>query len=83
MLQPIFFSYAYPTPEGFSEETVGPPGAGWNADLGEFVLPYETVRTAPSPDEALTEFLQTTYEAAARCAGWDREALERPFDVRP
>jgi hypothetical protein len=80
---PIFYSYAYPTPDGFSEEKVGPAGAVWNQDLSEFVLPYEAVRTAASPDAALDEFLQTTYEAAAKRAGWDRAALERPFDERP
>jgi len=80
---PIFFSYAYPTPDGFSAASVGPAGASWNKDLGEFVLPYEAVRTADSPEEALLEFLQTTYEAAAGAAKWDREALERPFEGRP
>jgi hypothetical protein len=80
---PIFYSYAYPTPDGFSEEKVDPAGAVWNQDLGEFVLPYEAVRTAASPDAALDEFLQATYAAAANRAGWDRAALERPFDDRP
>jgi hypothetical protein len=83
MPEPIFFSYAYPTPEGFSDAKVHPAAAGWNGELGEFVLPYEDVRTSVSPEDALLEFLQSTYEAAARCAGWDRAALERPFDERP
>jgi hypothetical protein len=83
MPKPIFFSYAYPTPEAFSQEEVRPAAAGWSGDLGEFVLPYEDVRTADSPGDALLEFLQSTYEAAARAAGWDRAALERPFDRRP
>jgi hypothetical protein len=83
MPDPIFFSYAYPTPEGFPEARIGPDAAGWNGDLGEFVLRYDDVRTADSPDAALLEFLQTTYETAARLAGWDRAALERPFDRRP
>jgi hypothetical protein len=72
----IFYSYAYPTPEGFSGAAVRPEQASWLADLGEFILPYDAVRRAPSPDEALLEFLQSTYEAAAVGAGWDREALE-------
>jgi hypothetical protein len=83
MPDPIFFSYAYPTPEGFPEARIGPDAAGWNGDLGEFILRYDDVRTAASPDAALLEFLQTTYEAAARLAGWDRVGLERPFDRRP
>jgi hypothetical protein len=83
MPEPIFYSYAYPTPEGFSDGKVRPAAAGWNGDLGEFVLPYEAVRTADSPEATLLEFLQSTYEAAARTAGWDRAALERPFAERP
>ena len=79
----LFFSYAYPTPEGFSAAKVGPAGAGWNGELGEFVLRYDDVRTAADPDATLLEFLQTTYEAAAHLAGWDRAALERSFDDRP
>jgi len=73
----FFYSYAYPTPEGFAEAPVRPEAASWSADLGEFVLPYEAVRGAASPDAALLDFLQTTYEAAATAAGWDRAALER------
>ena len=73
----FFYSYAYPTPEGFAEAEVRPAAAGWNAELGEFVLPYDAVRTADSPDEALMEFLQSTYEAAATAAAWDRHELER------
>jgi hypothetical protein len=79
MPYPIFYSYAYPTPEGFAEAAVAPSAATWNADLGEFVLPYEDVRTSANPERTLLEFLQTTYEAAARAAGWDLAALERRF----
>jgi len=75
----FFYSYAYPTPEGFSEAKVRPAAAGWNADLGEFVLPYEDVRTADSPDDALMAFLESSYEAAATAAGWDRQALAQTF----
>jgi hypothetical protein len=77
--EPIFYSYAYPTPEGFGDAKVRPAAASWNAGLGEFVLPYERVRTAPSPGNALLEFLQSTYEAAADLAHWDRASLESRF----
>lgn len=72
-----FYAYAYPAPEGFAEYPAAPEAAYYSSDLGEFVLPYQAVRTAPDPDEALLAFLQTTYEAAANLAQWDREALER------
>ena len=74
-----FYSYAYPAPEGFYEAGIRPASAFWSNDLGEFLLPYREVQTATSPDELLLEFLQSTYEAAADCAGWDRTALERDF----
>jgi len=77
LMDAMFYSYAYPAPPGFDTATVGPATASYNSDFGEFVLPYEAVRTAASPDDALMEFLQTTYEAAANLAGWDRKALER------
>lgn len=73
-----FYSYAYPTPPGFADAAVGPDGAFWSEEMAEFFLPYEAVRTANDPDAALMEFLQSTYEAAANLAAWDREALERP-----
>ncbi len=72
----VFYSYAYPTPAGFADAAVRPDAATWNADLGEFLLPYEAVRTAPSPDAALLEFLESTYAAAADLGRWDRAALE-------
>jgi len=75
--EPSFYAYAYPTPAGFAEAKVAPAAARFDAKLGEFVLPYEAVRSAADPDEALLAFLQTTYEAAADLAGWDRAALER------
>ena len=74
----VFYSYAYPDPPGYREAAVAPRGARWDDDLGEFVLPYEVVRTADDPDATLLEFLQSGYEAAANSARWDREALERP-----
>jgi hypothetical protein len=73
----VFYAYAYPEPSGYRDAPLAVPGAAWNEDLGEFVLPYELVRTAPDPDARLLEFLQATYEAAARNAAWDRPALER------
>jgi hypothetical protein len=72
-----FYAYAYPAPAGFAEARVEPAGASWSKELGEFVLPYDEVRTAASPDEALLAFLRSTYEAAAGLAHWDRVALER------
>lgn len=73
---PAFYSYAYPEPPGFREAAVRPEGAAFNAQLGEFVLPYEVVRTASDPEAALMAFLTSTYDAAADAGGWDRRALE-------
>jgi hypothetical protein len=75
--QACFYSYAYPSPPGFPEADVSPADACWNPSLGEFLLPYAAVREAASPDEALLAFLQSSYEAAARLAAWDRRALEK------
>ena len=74
---PAFYSYAYPAPEGFEKSKVQPSEAFFDAGLVEFILPYDAVRTAADPDAALLSFLQSTYEAAANAAGWDRESLER------
>ena len=75
-IEALFYSYAYPQPPGYAESPIAPATAGFNAQLGEFVLPYEAVRTSSEPDAALLQFLQSTYEAAANCAHWDRAALE-------
>lgn len=75
--RPVFFSYAYPEPEGFSAAAVGPRGAGYNPELREYVYPYDEVRQSASPDEVLLEFLQSSYEAAAGFGGWNRSELER------
>jgi hypothetical protein len=72
----MFYSYAYPTPFGFGDRRVEPAAAFWNADLGEFLLPYTAVREADDPDALLLSFFQSTYEAAADLADWDRAALE-------
>jgi hypothetical protein len=74
---PIFYSYAYPEPEGFRETCVEPAAARFDQELGEFILPYAEVRASTDPDDALMRFLQTTYAAAANRANWDRKALER------
>ena len=74
--EPAFYAYAYPTPEGFKDYPIKPEAAYYHAELGEFILPYDAVRNAEDPDSTLMEFLQTTYEAAAILASWDREALE-------
>jgi hypothetical protein len=75
-----FYSYAYPEPAGFSEAPVKPGSSFYSTDLREFILPYDVVRQSQSPDETLLEFLQTTYEAAADLAKWDRGLLERRDD---
>lgn len=71
-----FYAYAYPEPEGFSAHPVTPAQARYSVENGQFLLPYEAVRTARDPDRALLDFLQTTYEAAAEHGDWDRAALE-------
>jgi hypothetical protein len=75
--EPIFYSYAYPEPEGFKDFTAGPAGARYDGNFKEFVLPYETVRASENPDADLLRFLQDTYEAAATHGRWDRASLER------
>lgn len=73
---PAFYSYAYPAPNGFSDARAAPDAAYFEKSLGEFVLPYDAVRTSGDPDETLMAFLQSTYRAAADLGGWDRAALE-------
>jgi hypothetical protein len=73
---PAFYSYAYPEPKGFRATAVRPEAAFFSEALGEFILPYDAVRTAAEPDRTLLDFLQSTYEAAADAASWDRNALE-------
>lgn len=82
MGEAMFYSYAYPHPERFEAQKVEPESAYWHKDLGEYLLPYEAVRTADDPAAALLDFLQSTYSAAARTAEWDRSALERGFGTR-
>ena len=78
--QAAFYSYAYPEPPGFRDRPLT-PGAAYDPTLGEFILPYETVRRAPSPDALLLDFLTTSYAAAADSAGWDRAALDCELGV--
>ena len=73
---PAFYSYAYPQPEGYRRSPVEPKEAFFHDAIGEFLLPYNAVRGASNPDAALLSFLQSTYEAAANCGGWDRPAIE-------
>jgi hypothetical protein len=73
-----FYSYAYPEPDGYGAEPVRPQGAAYNSDVGQFLVDYDAVRTAASPDDALLAFAQSTYEAAAIRGEWNRAALERP-----
>ena len=75
--EPIFYSYAYPSPEGFGAAHVKPETAYWSSDLGEFVLPYESVRSERDPEDALMSFLQTTFQAASTLGGWDLEPHKR------
>ena len=84
---PAFYSYAYPEPAGYRAVKVRPDAAFFSEALGEFILPYDAVRTSDDPDKTLLEFLQSTYDAAANAAKWDRDALECPLGqpgvVRP
>ena len=75
--EPAFYAYAYPEPQGFKDYSIKPKEAFYHTEMGEFLLPYDVVRNAKSPDEVLLSFLQSTYEAEATCAKWDRRALER------
>ena len=77
VVEPVFYAYAYPTPEGFPDYPIQPKEAFYSSQMQEFILPYEAVRQADAPDEMLLTFLQSTYEAAANLGNWDRAALER------
>src|SRR5262249_18466559 len=78
--EPIFYAYAYPEPAGYADAAARPAAARYDRGLSEFVLPYDAVRLAASPDLTLLEFLQGSYEAAADLGKWDRDALERMPD---
>jgi len=78
-IEPLFYSYAYPEPPGYREYSIAPAAARFDPNFGEFVLPYEALRLSPDPDATLLEFLQSTYDAAANSAHWDRAALDCPW----
>lgn len=78
LLEPAFYAYAVPEPAGLKEAAVQPSAAYYHRELGEFILPYEAVRTADDPEEALRAFIDSTYDRAATLGRWDRAALERP-----
>jgi hypothetical protein len=81
VLYPAYYSYAYPEPAGYRSAKVRPRAAEYNETLGEFIHPYDAVRTALNPDAELLEFLQSTYQAAADAGRWDRAALECELGV--
>lgn len=76
-VQAAFYSYTAPEPAGLPESKIKPAAAFYNTDMREFLLPYDAVRQSPSPETALMDFCQSSYEAGANLAGWDRKALER------
>jgi hypothetical protein len=78
-----FYAYAYPEPPAYADHPVRPAGARYSADLREFILPYEAVRSSATPDEVLLEFCQATYELAADLGHWDRAGLDRPRETWP
>lgn len=78
LLEPSFYAYAVPEPPGLKTALIQPEGAYYHDGLKEFILPYDVVRAAASPEAAIAAFVQTTYDHAAGLAGWDRAALERP-----
>lgn len=76
-VEPLFYAYAYPAPDGFADYSVQPDAAHYSTQMQEFVLPYDAVRLANDPDAALLSFFQSTYEAAANLGQWERSSLER------
>ena len=77
VLEPAFYAYAAPEPPGLKAARVQPRGAFYHGELGEFILPYETVRKTDSPEHAILAFVDSTYDQAATLARWNRPALER------
>ena len=76
-LQPAGYSYAYPEPAGFAAAQVGPAAAYYSPEFREFILPYNAIRQAAAPAQAVPQFLESTYAGAADLGYWDRTALER------
>jgi hypothetical protein len=81
--EPAFYTYHYPEPSGYQAYPIRPAQAYYHPTLKEFILPYEAVRSAPNWEEILLSFFQSTYEAGANLAGWDRNMLERSFLIHP
>jgi hypothetical protein len=77
---PVFYSYAYPEPPGFAEAKIQPEAASYHKQMREFILPYDAVRSAESPDEVILDFAQSAYDAASKLGKWDRDALQ---EVKP
>jgi hypothetical protein len=75
-----FYCYAAPEPQGFGRQKVRPEAAAYNSQLGEFLLMYDDVCRSGAPTATVLDFLQSTYEAGAALAKWDRQALERPLE---
>jgi hypothetical protein len=80
--EPVFYAYAVPEPAGLKEAAIWPEGAYYHRELGEFILPYEAVRNAASRDQAVRDFVGSTYDRAATLGGWDRPALDRAGRAR-
>jgi Family of unknown function (DUF5996) len=76
--EPAFFAYTYPKPAGIEQATIGPQDAGWNPSIGEFILPYESVRQKTDPRKAILDFAESTFQAGASRQGWD-PALLTPY----
>ena len=81
--QAVFYAYAVPEPDGFTQARVAPDGAFYHQELKEFLLPYEAARRASDPEQAILDFMSTTYDQAALLAGWDRAALEMRSKAQP
>jgi hypothetical protein len=77
VLEPAFYAYCVPEPNGLKQAPVQPAAAYYHSGVNEFILPYESVRTAASPDDAIHAFVDSTYQQAATLAGWNRAALEK------
>jgi hypothetical protein len=80
--EPAFYAYAYPEPPGCSQAAIRPAEGSYHPALREWILPYDAVRRSSSPDALVQDFLESTYEVAARLGGWDRPALERRAPIR-
>lgn len=78
--EPALYAYVAPTPDGFADARVKPDSAYYHQELGEFILPYDAVRNAQSPEQMIRDFVTSTYDAGAALARWDRAALERRAD---